>query len=137
MKIYFAGSIFGGRDDIYIYKQIIDLLKKYGEVLTEHVGNNQYSPNCGKDVPANEYIYTQDMEWLQEADFFIAEVTTPSIGVGYEIKCAEMLNKKILCLYRNGGEKQLSFMVSGNKNIITKVYKTVEDLPEILKEFFK
>ena len=43
MKIYFAGSIRGGRHDIEIYKQIIEHLKKHGKVLTEHVGKITYS----------------------------------------------------------------------------------------------
>ena len=38
MKIYFAGSIRGGRDDAEIYYQIIEFLREYGEILTEHVG---------------------------------------------------------------------------------------------------
>lgn len=37
--IYFCGSIRGGRDDAALYKCIIDQLKQYGEVLTEHVGD--------------------------------------------------------------------------------------------------
>jgi len=37
MKIYFAGSIRGGRDDKELYLEIINLLGKYGKVLTEHI----------------------------------------------------------------------------------------------------
>ena len=39
MKIYFAGAIRGGRSDQNLYFEIINYLKKYGEVLTEHVGD--------------------------------------------------------------------------------------------------
>ncbi len=39
MRIYFAGSIRGGREDASLYLQIIDYLKTFGEVLTEHVGD--------------------------------------------------------------------------------------------------
>ena len=37
-KIYFAGSIRGGRDDAALYGRIIEKLKTYGTVFTEHVG---------------------------------------------------------------------------------------------------
>lgn len=37
--IYFCGSIRGGRDDAALYKRIIDQLRDYGEVLTEHIGD--------------------------------------------------------------------------------------------------
>lgn len=38
MKIYFAGSITGGRDDQPIYARLIEELKTHGEVLSQHVG---------------------------------------------------------------------------------------------------
>ena len=39
LVIYFAGSISGGRADVPIYAKIMYILKKYGTVQTEHVGN--------------------------------------------------------------------------------------------------
>ena len=39
-KIYFAGSIRGGRVDANLYKEIIEYMKKDNIVLTEHVGSN-------------------------------------------------------------------------------------------------
>jgi len=41
MKIYFAASIRGGRGDVELYGQLIEHLRKHGEVLTEHVGNDK------------------------------------------------------------------------------------------------
>ena len=43
-KIYFGGSIAGGRQDEELYGRIITKLQEYGEVLTEFVG----IPNVGK-----------------------------------------------------------------------------------------
>ena len=37
--IYFAGSIRAGRKDAVLYSRIVTLLKGYGTVLTEHVGD--------------------------------------------------------------------------------------------------
>ena len=39
-KVYFCGSIRGGRDDAELYKRIIEQIKQYGTVLTEHVGKH-------------------------------------------------------------------------------------------------
>ena len=39
LKIYFCGSIHGGRDDAGLYAEIIEQLKSHGTVLTEHVGD--------------------------------------------------------------------------------------------------
>ena len=38
LKIYFCGSIRGGRQDVQLYANIISQLKSYGTVLTDHVG---------------------------------------------------------------------------------------------------
>lgn len=40
MKIYFCGSIRGGRDDVHLYQKIVRKLQSYGTVLTEHVANS-------------------------------------------------------------------------------------------------
>ena len=52
LKIYFCGSIRAGRDDAPLYVRIIDHLKTYGTVLTEHVGN----PNVVKNGQFPIYI---------------------------------------------------------------------------------
>jgi hypothetical protein len=41
MKIYFAGSIRSGRVDAALYYEIVQHLKVYGEVFTEHVGDTE------------------------------------------------------------------------------------------------
>ena len=39
MRIYFAGSIRGGRADVQLYIKVIKQLQRYGTVLTEHVAD--------------------------------------------------------------------------------------------------
>jgi nucleoside 2-deoxyribosyltransferase len=57
-------------------------------------------------------VYTRDVAWLREADALVAEVSTPSHGVGYEIALALTLGKPVLCLYRQGA--RVSKMITGN-----------------------
>ena len=38
-KIYFAGSIRGGRNDAELYRIIINHISRTEKVLTEHIGN--------------------------------------------------------------------------------------------------
>ena len=134
MKIYFAGSIRGGRDDKELYFEIINLLKDYGQVLTEHIGDKDM-PEAGEQNLTDEYIYERDLLWLESADAVVAEVTTVSLGVGYEIGRVDG-KKPILCLYREQEGKKLSAMISGNKKLCVRNYKTIEDVRTILKEFF-
>ncbi len=135
MKIYFAGSIRGGRDDKELYSQIIGLLARHGEVLTEHVGDQTLSA-MGEAGSSAEYIYDRDMRWLAEADAVVAEVTTPSLGVGYEVAKAENLNKRTLCLFRPAADRRLSAMIAGNRQAAVLEYRSIAELEKILSDFF-
>ena len=134
MKIYFAGSIRGGRDDKDLYLQIIHLLTGYGTVLTEHIADPSLT-SWGEEGPTDEYIYERDMDWLRSADVLVAEVTTPSLGVGYELAKAETL-MPVLCLYRPKNEKRLSAMIGGSQKILVKNYQDLEELRPVFKDFF-
>jgi len=136
MKIYFAGSIRGGREDKKLYLQLIQHLAKYGQVLTEHVGDQKLS-DFGEDSQSDDWIYNRDISWVQECDILIAEVSTPSLGVGYEIGKTEDMNKKILCLYKDQPDKRLSAMISGNPNVKIARYETLKDALTLIDNFFK
>ena len=134
MKIYFAGSIRGGREDKNLYSQIIKNLQKYGTVLTEHIGDQNLT-DSGEDL-SDKFIYERDLYWIKESDIVVAEVTQPSLGVGYEIGKAEEHGKKILCLYRENN-KRISAMISGNENLVTLKYNTLDELFKNIKDFFR
>ncbi|MFW6378765.1 MAG: nucleoside 2-deoxyribosyltransferase [Nanoarchaeota archaeon] len=125
LKIYFAGSIRGGRDDTEVYSELIRYLATFGDVLTEHVGDSSLTES-GEDGPSDTWIYDRDMDWIRQSDVVIAEVSNPSLGVGYEIGKAEDMDKPILCLYRNQSNKRVSAMISGNSNITIARYGTFE-----------
>ena len=53
-------------------------------------------------------ILERDMQWLSQAHIVVAEVTQPSLGVGFEIARAITLNKPVLCLFRpSSGHREL------------------------------
>jgi nucleoside 2-deoxyribosyltransferase len=134
MKIYFAGSIRAGRDDAAIYEILIAKLKTFGTVLTEHVGDKTLSV-LGDDGPDDRFIHNLDMAWLKSCDCVVAEVTIPSLGVGYELGWAVALDKPILCLYRPLPERPLSAMIAGSYAITTIGYSSLEDVWPLLENF--
>ena len=131
MKIYFAGSIRGGRNDAEIYSQIIEFLQGYGEVLTEHVGKKDLNA-MGESTLSDKQIHDRDINWLLESDLMVAEVTNPSLGVGYEIGRAIENKKKIICLYRKS-PKKLSAMIAGSSSINIIDYDNFNGLKAKLK----
>jgi nucleoside 2-deoxyribosyltransferase len=131
--IYFAGSIRGGRDDQVLYFEIIELIRQYGSVLTEHVGDEGISGDG--EILSDRQIYDRDIAWLKRADCLIAEVTTPSLGVGYEIGKASEWGKPVLCLFRPGEGRLLSAMIAGCKDVTLREYRTTTELKQIIDDF--
>lgn len=111
MKVYFAGSIRGGRQDAELYRKVIAALKEKHQVLTEHVGDLSLSTVEDK---GDQAIYEQDTAWLRECNVMVAECTQVSLGVGYELAYAEDQGKKVHIFYRLQ-ETQLSAMLAGSK----------------------
>ena len=136
MRIYFAGSIRGGREDAALYRRIIALLQQFGSVLTEHVGSAGLTPT-GEQELSDEAIFERDVAWLAEADVVVAEVTTPSLGVGYEIAQAETLDKPVLCLCRPSVGWRLSAMLAGNPALTCEVYEDTDEIKPILERFLR
>lgn len=142
-KIYFAGSVRGGRDDADFYFGIIDYLGRYGKVLTTHIGNKNLSA-LGEVGLTDVQIYNRDMAWLNESDIVIAEVTRPSLGVGYELGTVAERNshvpeerrKKILCLYRPQDGKKPSVMLAGSDELEVAEYSTLDEAKRAIDAFF-
>lgn len=112
-KIYFAGSIRGGRVDAKLYQRMIAFIQQTDTVLTEHVGRPELNLlEQGRDKDAQ--IYEQDTAWLRQADLLVAECTCPSLGVGYELAYAEKFGVPCHIFY-DSTKCQLSAMLTGNR----------------------
>jgi nucleoside 2-deoxyribosyltransferase len=136
MKIYFAGSIRAGRDDAAVYEAMITWLRSFGEVLTEHVGDLALSER-GDDGPSDQYIHDRDLAWLSSCDLVVAEVTTPSLGVGYELGWATVLGKPVLCLHQATSGRPLSAMIAGSPGIQIAAYSSLDEAKTIIEEFIR
>jgi 2'-deoxynucleoside 5'-phosphate N-hydrolase len=136
MKIYYAMSISGEQntDSDETNKSLIDFLKNYGEVLTEHF-SNPLIIGTGEKLLSDKAIHDRDLNWLLSSDVIVAEVSNVSLGVGYEIGRAAEHNKRILCLRRKS-DKRLSAMISGCEKLTLKEYTSIEEAKNFIKEFF-
>lgn len=131
MKIYFAGSIRGGRVDADLYRRMIEYMQKTDRVLTEHVGSPHL--NLMEQGKRDVEIYDQDTAWLRESDLVIAECTCPSLGVGYELAYAEKFGKPCHIFY-DRSKTQLSAMLTGNPYFHIHPYTIEEEIFSILDE---
>lgn len=124
-KVYFSGSIRGGRQDAALYEELIHHIQKTDTVLTEHIGNAALEV-IEKDQ-SDEDIYLQDIGYLKECDLVIAECTTASLGVGYELAYAEAHGKPCHIFY-DPSRTKLSAMLAGDKYFSVHPYHLKEEL---------
>jgi nucleoside 2-deoxyribosyltransferase len=111
MNLYFSCSLTGGRNDEQIYGAIVAHLLRLGhEVPTSHLAHPEVMALEQVVEPAE--VYRRDIAWIQACDALVAEVSTPSHGVGYEIAVALSLAKPVLCCHRRGA--RVSKMITGN-----------------------
>ena len=132
MKIYFACSISGGRKDEKAYQYLVQVLTGMGiDIPTAHIAETGVEDVDAREEPGD--IYNRDVSWIRESDLLIAEVSTPSHGVGYEIGLALDLEKPVLCLYKKG--VVVSKMITGNPHPLLSVmeYENMTKAEEILR----
>jgi nucleoside 2-deoxyribosyltransferase len=134
MNIYFSCSITGGRADQRVYQQIVDYLVEQGHAVpTAHLASSNLAQLETNSQP--EEIYRRDIDWVRGCDVLIAEVSTPSHGVGYEIAEAVHHGKRVLCLYRQG--TKVSKILTGNseENFAIQPYQSQAHLQDLIAEF--
>jgi nucleoside 2-deoxyribosyltransferase len=134
MKIYFACSISGGRKDEKAYQYLVKILDELGiDVPTAHIAETGIEAKDGHEDPQD--IYQRDVDWIKESDMLVAEVSTPSHGVGYEIGYALSLDKPVLCLYNQ--EVVVSKMITGNPHplLTVKAYSDLTEAEKILGSY--
>jgi nucleoside 2-deoxyribosyltransferase len=134
MKIYFCGSIRGGRQLASTYQRIIALLKADHQVLTEHLGDDNEIESKDR-ILSDRQIHDRDMDWIRQSDLVVAEVTIPSLGVGYEIGRAIELKIPVLCLFDASSDKNLSAMIAGSERVENHRYHDLDDLKDAVQQF--
>jgi 2'-deoxynucleoside 5'-phosphate N-hydrolase len=111
MNIYFSCSITGGRQDQAAYKAIVDALLMDGHAVPTAILASPEVMTYEKSIPPDE-TYHRDIEWIDGCDAVVAEISTPSHGVGYEVAYALLKGKPVLCGYQIG--RKVTKMILGN-----------------------
>jgi len=129
MKVYFACSLTGGRQDQPVYQAIVEALLADGhQVPTAALAEPEALANESARTP--DEVYRRDTAWIESCDALVAEVSAPSHGVGYEVGYALQQGMPVLCCYRQG--VKVSKMILGNPDPHLRV-KAYQDAQEAVK----
>lgn len=136
MNVYFACSITGGRQDQDVYQAIASALLADGnQVPTALLAGPEVV--VMEEIVEPVEVYTRDIAWIDACDALVAEVSTPSHGVGYEISYALQRGKPVLCCYHR--DVKVSKMITGNthQNIHLASYVTPDEAVELVRQFIE
>jgi len=134
MNIYFACSITGGRTLEPVYQAIVQALVADGHTVpTAHLADSNVKAYESSVLP--EEIFTRDTNWIRSCDTLVAEVSTPSHGVGYEIGFALAQGKPVLCIHQAG--LAVSKMLTGNPDdrLQVRAYTDTQEAIRLIRSF--
>ena len=134
MKIYFGFTVAGDRSSIEAARRVVEWLEARGhEVLTRHLVEDD--ARAHDRLLGSRQVFERDMQWLEAADIFIAEVSGSSFGLGFETGYVlGSSGRKAFLFYRQEVADRISLLITGNThpNCTVASYRTVEDVEAIL-----
>lgn len=138
LKVYFTAPASYNGDLRLQNEKIINLILKNEAQLLSGVQIVKNDLLQKEQQLTKEEIYQREKELINQADFVIAEVTKPSLGVGAEIVIALALAKPVLALVQEGAEDKISPMIAGNPadDLFIENYN-YDRLPFIIKNYFQ
>ncbi len=134
MNIYFACSITGGREFEPVFQAMVKAMLADGHIVpTARLADTDVREL--ETIVSPEDVYARDVAWIRGADVLVAEVSTPSHGVGYEIGLALGLGKPVLACHRRN--RKISKMISGNPdpNLTVRQYETMDEAVQVVRSF--
>jgi 2'-deoxynucleoside 5'-phosphate N-hydrolase len=133
MIIYCAGPIKGDLTYQKFYKDIIEIVLELG-----HTPLSELNPDFKSTIPlTDKQIYSRDIKWIDRSNIMIAEVSGPSLGVGFEIAYA-VFKKQIPVLgVANKKAVKVSSMILGCDSVLLNVkrYEDTGDLADIIQNY--
>lgn len=127
MNLYFCGSMTSSQEKMGDYKELIDSMENYGNVLNKFVGEKIVN-----EEPLD--IYKRDTGNLRKAEKLVADVSVVSTGVGFELGYADLLNIPTLIIY-DSNMPLPSALIIGNDKFQVKSYRNLDEAKAIIKEF--
>ena len=135
MIVYCAAPIKGDQKFHNYCLDIIKQVSSLGHTALSEL-NVEFKPAV---LLTDREIFSRDIKWIDKSEIVIAEVSGPSLGVGFEIAYS-IYKKKIHVLALFNSEAQdVSAMITGCHSEFLKIkkYSDTEDLKKAVTSFIK
>lgn len=113
MRIYFLGTITGGREFVDHYKFIVKTLEELGHVvLSKQTADDKISQQ-GEPLTSS-FLFDREKQKIDLCDLLVAEVSATGVGTGYFIHYALLQHKPVLVLNSKSLNQRQSIVIEGN-----------------------
>jgi len=132
-SVYIFGPIFlFGNDYIPVYKSLNELAGRYFEKV---IGTY---PDFWESKESPQDFYKRTYNVITRCNLFVAEVSSPSHGVGMELQMAKEHDIPVVLIVKEDIDISKSLMVLGIPNLYKIVeYRNIDDLKGKLEAEFK
>ena len=135
MRIYFGFTVAGDRSTVQTARRMVQCLEELGhQVLTRHLVEENAGARDRTLGPRE--VYARDMQWLDQSDIFIAEVSGSSFGMGFEAGYTlGATSKRAILFYRREVENRISLLIAGNTHARCTLvpYSSTAEIEETLR----
>ncbi len=134
MRVYLAAAMTNPGRDLATIRALLEHVEALGhEVPTRHVA---FPDGRERDsVLSDADLARRDLAWLAACDALVAEVSTPSHGVGVEVTAGLQRGMPALLLYRK--ETTVSRLLLGLPGSETVAYATVAEATAAIDRFLR
>ena len=112
VKVYLAAPMLGDRSNLAHTRAVLEFLESRGYSVTtgDWIAEEVLDVERGTQ-PAE--IFERDIRALEESDVLVADVSYPSLGVGFEIAYALVKGKPVIAYCKRGRLEKTSALIRG------------------------
>jgi len=132
MRIYLAAAMTHSGRDLDAIRMLLECLEADGHTVPSRHVADPLGRNVESEITDVE-VARRDLSWVAACDALVAEVSTPSHGVGVEVAAAVAGDKPVLLAYRHG--TTVSRLLLGLPGVEAFAYTDARDVREAVWRF--
>ncbi len=139
-KIFFSASIYYPSQTISRYEEIIKCIKKNKSIVSidwvsEWKKTVKNKTAVSKKIDHDKFF--DNTHEILNSDSVIAEVSHPTVGVGYQLFFATLNNKKVLALYneKDSNKDKIKSIINSDSPLISLRKYNKKSLPNLISNF--
>ena len=132
MRIYLAAAMTHSGRDLDAIRMLLECLEADGHTVPSRHVADPLGRNVESEITDVE-VARRDLSWVAACDALVAEVSTPSHGVGVEVAAAVAGDKPVLLAYRHG--TTVSRLLLGLPGVEVATYTDAREIDEAVWRF--